>query len=92
MSKKIILTILGTLFAASAIAGGAFAVLDRDMNGKISKQEASALPSLAEQWDSLDKDASGDLSKKEFMAFGSADESGEKTSAVKDAPKTSQGK
>ncbi|WP_456445288.1 hypothetical protein [Thiolapillus sp.] len=92
MSKKNVLTILGTLFAASAIAGGAFTALDRDMNGKISKQEASAIPSLAEQWDSLDKDASGDLSKKEFMAFESASESGENTSAVKDAPKTSQGK
>ena len=92
MSKKIVLAILGTLFTASSIAGGAFAALDRDLNGSISKQEASAIPSLADQWDSLDKDASGDLSKEEFAAFESADKSGENTSAVKDAPMTSQGK
>ncbi|BAO45547.1 EF-hand domain-containing protein [Thiolapillus brandeum] len=92
MSKKIVLTILGTLFAVSAVAGGAFSALDRDMNGRISKQEASAIPSLSEQWDSLDKDASGDLSKEEYLSFESAGASSEDTSAVKDAPKASQGK
>ncbi|WP_456373032.1 hypothetical protein [Thiolapillus sp.] len=92
MSKKIVLAILGSLFAAGSVAGGAFAALDRDLNGSISKQEASAIPSLADQWDSLDKDASGDLSKEEFAAFESAEKSGEDTSAVKEAPMTSQGK
>ncbi len=92
MSKKIVLAIVGTLFAAGSIAGGAFTALDRDLNGQISKQEASAVPSLAEQWNSLDKDGSGYLSKEEFQAFEDANESGEDTSMVKDAPKTSQGK
>ena len=92
MSKKIVPAILSTAFAASSIAGGAFTALDRDLNGTISKQEASAVPSLAEQWNSLDKDGSGELSKEEFQAFEKANEPGEDTSSLKNAPRTSQGK
>jgi len=93
MSKKIIVAVLGAFFAVAATAGDVFTTLDADMNGAISKDEAAAMPSLAEQWKQLDTDASGDLSADEFAAYEKSekDAAGE-AATMKDAPKSSSTK
>lgn len=85
MSKKIIVAVLGAFFVVAATAGDVFTTLDADLNGAISKDEASAMPSLAEKWKELDVDASGDLSAEEFAIY-------EKDEAMKGAPKSSSTK
>jgi hypothetical protein len=70
MSKKLIVAAVIALFAGAATAaGGVFATLDTDMNGAVSKDEASAMPSLTEQWETLDADGNGELSTEEFAAY-----------------------
>lgn len=92
MSKKVIVAALSALFAVSANAGDVFSKLDTDKNGSLSKDEASALPSLAEQWKELDADASGDLSAEEFAAYEKAENPAAKAETKKDAPKSSSKK
>ena len=92
MSKKIIVAVLGVFFAVAATAGDVFTTLDADMNGAISKDEASAMPSLAEQWKELDADASGDLSAEEFAVYEKSGKSAVEDAAMKDAPKASSTK
>ncbi len=89
MSKKMLVLILGTLFATAASAADLFATLDTDQNGAISKDEASALPSLVEQWSALDTDASGDLSSEEFAVYQAAGTSSLDSAPMRDAPKAS---
>ncbi len=89
MSKKILVVIMGTLFAAAASAADIFATLDTDQNGAISKDEASTLPSLVEQWSALDTDASGDLSTEEFAVYQAAGASSQDSSPMRDAPRAS---
>ncbi|MCF6355448.1 MAG: hypothetical protein L3J26_10195 [Candidatus Polarisedimenticolaceae bacterium] len=69
MSKKLIAAAVVALFAGTATAGGVFATLDTDMNGAVSKDEASAMSSLTEQWETLDADANGELSAEEFATY-----------------------
>ncbi|HID44801.1 MAG TPA: calmodulin [Chromatiaceae bacterium] len=88
MSKKIIVVVLGAFFTVAATAGDVFTTLDADMNGAISKDEASAMPSLSEQWKELDADASGDLSAEEFAGY----EKSAEEATMKDAPKASSAK
>ena len=92
MSKKIIVAVLGAFFAVAATAGDVFTTLDADMNGAISKDEAAAMPSLAEQWKQLDTDASGDLSAEEFAVYAKSEKSAAEAATMKDAPKSSSTK
>ncbi len=87
MSKKIIVAAMGALFAVAATAGNVFSTLDTDYSGFISKDEAAAMPGLADKWKELDADGSGDLSAKEFAAYESAEKPAE---AMKDAPKSAK--
>ncbi|HJW11743.1 MAG TPA: hypothetical protein VJ598_08150 [Albitalea sp.] len=45
-----------------------FASADKNSDGKLSKEEAASIPSLAAQFDKLDKDKDGFLSPMEFSA------------------------
>ncbi|WP_456404128.1 hypothetical protein [Thiolapillus sp.] len=92
MSKKIIVAVLGALFTVAATAGDVFTTLDADLNGSISKDEASAMPSLAEQWKELDADGSGDLSAEEFAVYEKAESPAGEAATMKNAPKSSSTK
>lgn len=92
MSKKIIVAVVGALFAVTATAADVFATLDADLDGVISKDEASAMPSLAEQWKALDTDASGDLSAEEFAVYEKTENPGAEATTMKNAPKSSSTK
>ena len=47
-------------------AAAAFSRADADADGKLSKKEASRLPTIAARFDALDKDKDGQLSELEF--------------------------
>lgn len=53
--------------------GKLFNKLDKDGNGVISQQEASANKELMKQWKKLDKNSDGSLEKSEFAGFESAE-------------------
>lgn len=64
------------LFSFSVLAAGEamdndklFKKLDKNGDGVISKEEASANKELMKQWSKLDKDTSGGLEMSEFAAF-----------------------
>jgi Ca2+-binding EF-hand superfamily protein len=50
-----------------------FKQLDKDGNGVISQQEASANKQLMKEWKKLDKNSDGGLEKSEFARFESAE-------------------
>ena len=58
-------------FSASALAGesGKFSQLDTDGNGMISSEEASADPTLVQQWNTADVNKDGQLERAEFSAL-----------------------
>ena len=45
-----------------------FARIDTNSDGKVSKDEAARLPSVATRWEELDKNKDGSLSREEFVA------------------------
>ena len=45
-----------------------FARIDTNSDGKVSKEEATRLPSVATRWEELDKNHDGWLSREEFIA------------------------
>ena len=45
-----------------------FARLDSNADGKVSKEEATRMPSVATRWEELDKNKDGALSREEFIA------------------------
>lgn len=69
MSKKLLIVALAVLASSVVIAGDAFTALDVDNSGTISQVEATALPSLADQWKALDTDENGELSAEEFSKY-----------------------
>ncbi|HEX23297.1 MAG TPA: hypothetical protein ENH21_07685, partial [Chromatiales bacterium] len=50
-------------------ADDTFKKADTDQSGSISKEEASALPGLNEQWDTYDLNTDGVLDEVEFARF-----------------------
>jgi Ca2+-binding EF-hand superfamily protein len=45
-----------------------FARIDTNSDGKVSKEEATRMPSVATRWEELDKNKDGWLSREEFVA------------------------
>jgi len=45
-----------------------FVRIDTNSDGKVSKEEATRLPSVATRWEELDKNHDGWLSREEFIA------------------------
>jgi hypothetical protein len=45
-----------------------FARIDTNSDGKVSKEEATRMPSVATRWEELDKNKDGSLSREEFVA------------------------
>ena len=45
-----------------------FARIDTNADGKVSKEEATRMPSVATRWEELDKNKDGWLSREEFVA------------------------
>ena len=72
MQFVLVLTALSTALAVQA--GDQFAALDADGSGALSKEEASAMPALADAWNQLDIDADGQLTKEEFSRFASKEQ------------------
>ena len=72
MQFVLVITALSTALAVQA--GDQFAVLDADGSGALSKEEAAAMPALADAWDRLDVDADGQLTKDEFSRFTSEEQ------------------
>ena len=68
MYKKLALTSLALLVSSVAVAGDniLYRDLDADQNGKISPDEAAAMPALRNQWTQLDTNADGMLDPAEF--------------------------
>ncbi|MEE9346217.1 MAG: hypothetical protein V3U88_11480 [Methylococcales bacterium] len=64
-----------TLFLVSLLSGSAFAatdafsVLDINSDNSLSKEEASSLPGLLENWRALDVNSDDYLSNTEFEAY-----------------------
>ena len=54
--------------AKPASADAAFAKADANRDGKLSKEEAAAVPAIAAKFDQLDKDKKGYLTPEEFAA------------------------
>lgn len=67
MYKKLALSALALLVSSVAVAGDQmYRDLDADQNGKISPDEAAAMPGLTDQWTRLDTNADGMLDQAEF--------------------------
>lgn len=68
MYKKLALSALALLVSSVAVAGDQilYRDLDADQNGKISPDEAAAMPGLTSQWTRLDTNADGMLDQAEF--------------------------
>jgi len=62
-------TKITTAPAAAAVPQQSWADLDGDKDGKLSKTEAAAAPSLGEVFDKADANADGSLSGDEYRAF-----------------------
>jgi Ca2+-binding EF-hand superfamily protein len=45
-----------------------FARIDTNSDGKVSRDEASRMPSVATRWEELDKNQDGSLSREEFIS------------------------
>jgi hypothetical protein len=45
-----------------------FVRIDTNSDGKVSKEEATRMPSVATRWEALDKNNDGSLSREEFIA------------------------
>lgn len=70
MVKKVIPTILVSLFAVSAFAGApTFKALDADQDGMLSKGEAQAAGISKELFVKTDADADGKLSPQEYATL-----------------------
>ena len=69
MNQKLLFAALVTLASGTAFADDTFKKADTDQSGSISKQEASALPGLSEQWDTYDLNTDGVLDEVEFARF-----------------------
>ncbi len=69
MKQKLLFAMLVTLASGAAFADDAFKQADTDQNGAISKQEATSLPGLSEQWDTYDLNTDGELDEVEFSRF-----------------------
>lgn len=67
MYKRLALSALALLVSSVAVAGDQmYRDLDADQNGKISPDEAAAMPGLTDQWTRLDTNADGMLDQAEF--------------------------
>lgn len=67
MYKRLTLSALALLVSSVAVAGDQmYRDLDADQNGKISPDEAAAMPGLTDQWTRLDTNADGMLDQAEF--------------------------
>lgn len=65
--RVLAVTVLATsLLAACTDGDGRFAELDKNADGKISREEAAADPRLREKFDELDKNLNGLLEQSEF--------------------------
>jgi Ca2+-binding EF-hand superfamily protein len=64
----------GASVKASASARAAFAKADANHDGKLSKDEAAALPELSGKFDQLDKDKKGYLTLEEFASVSKTKE------------------
>ncbi|MGR9105764.1 MAG: EF-hand domain-containing protein [Gammaproteobacteria bacterium] len=70
MIDKISMIILASTLTGVAVAAeDAFAQLDRDGNGAISKSEATTQPALYEAWTQTDMNADGVIDQAEFSKF-----------------------
>lgn len=56
----------GTAYAGDCVS---FSALDRNQDGAISKQEATAIPRLSARWDILDSNSDGRIDEAEFARY-----------------------
>lgn len=66
---KKVLAIAALLATGSVFAGPLMDSMDTDKSGTINADEAAAMPSLVDQFNTLDGDADGQLSPAEFAPF-----------------------
>lgn len=69
--RNILAILFGLMLASGALADDQAANLDKDQDGLISREEAAADPSLAENFDELDADGDGYLSPDELNGAAS---------------------
>lgn len=73
MLNKLIIATVSSLAAISASAENIFTSLDANVDGAISKEEASFMPDLVKQWDVLDADTNGELNIDEFSSYSASE-------------------
>ncbi len=78
MNKRLMVLIAASMFATASVAADSmdstkydkqFSKLDKNHDGKISKDEAKANKTLKKDWSTADADSDGTVTKSEFSAF-----------------------
>ncbi len=80
MNKRLMVLIAASVFATASVAADSmdssttkydkqFNKLDKNHDGKISKDEAKANKTLKKDWSTADADSDGTINKSEFSAF-----------------------
>ncbi len=79
MNKRLMVLIAASVFATASVAADSmdsstkydkqFNKLDKNHDGKISKDEAKANKTLKKDWSAADADSDGTITKSEFSAF-----------------------
>jgi hypothetical protein len=67
--KPLIVLLVFLLSGSVFAAADAFSVLDTNSDSALSKEEASSLPGLVENWEVLDANADDRLSFNEFQSY-----------------------
>jgi hypothetical protein len=88
MYRKLTVTALALLVSSVAFAGDktSYNALDADQDGKISPEEAAAMPALSDQWTTLDENADGMLDQAEFAKMEVEVKEMKQTQEMKGAP------
>jgi hypothetical protein len=91
-SSMILALVLAGPVVAAGMSGGSagttatpsFNDLDKDGNGKVSRQEAEGSAELINQWSQADSNGDNTIDRAEFVAFESSESSGSKGNMQKE--------